>query len=137
VKAAESGRLVIAVMPTPSVVATVGQVLTMLPEGERELGRVRFADALRGVIAQQLAPRADGKGRLAVVEAVVATPAVREAIADPARLHEIGRIMERGEAGMLTLAAHARELVEAGDLAADAADTVTGGSRGGRRSGER
>src|SRR5215210_9063667 len=43
IKAAETGHLVIASMPTPNVVATIERVLTTLPSDEREIGRMRLS----------------------------------------------------------------------------------------------
>ena len=53
-KAAESGRLVIATMPTTDATSTLRHFVAMLPVEEREIGRLRLAEALRAVIAQQL-----------------------------------------------------------------------------------
>jgi len=125
IKAAETGRLVIAIIPTPTVVATVGQVLTLLPQDEREIGRVRFAEAVRGIVAQQLVPRADGHGRVPVVEALLATPAVREAIRD-SRLGELAQLMAAGDNEMSSFTRHAQGLVEAGVITKETAKTVQG-----------
>jgi twitching motility protein PilT len=124
IKAAETGRLVIAVMPTPNVHATVGQVLTLLPQEEREIGRARFSEALRGIVAQQLVPRADENGRIAVVEVLVATPQVRDAIRDPARLNDLTQIMGVGEEGMTTFQRHAGNLIDSGVISKEAAKVV-------------
>jgi twitching motility protein PilT len=126
IKAAEAGRLVIAVMPSPGAVATVGQVHAILPEDEREIGRSRFAAALRAIVAQQLVPRADGNGRVAVVELLVPTPAIREALREPARLGELQRLMDSGEGDVMTFASHARSLAEAGVITAETARAVEG-----------
>ena len=112
VKGAETGHLVIAAMPTPDVVTTIQHVFATLPREEREIGRLRFAEALRAVVSQQLLPRADDKGRVAVTEILVATPAVREVLRDPARLTELRTLMTRREAGMQTFEQHLEELVE-------------------------
>jgi twitching motility protein PilT len=44
---------------------------------------------LRGVVSQRLVPRADGKGRVAAVEVLVANSRVREMIEDKDRTKEI------------------------------------------------
>jgi len=80
VKAAESGLLVISSVPTPDVVTTVDRIAAAFPVEEREIGRVRLAETIRGVAAQQLLPRDDDDGRVAAFEVLVATPAVREII---------------------------------------------------------
>lgn len=125
IKAAETGRLVIAAVPTPNVVATVGQVLTLLPQDEREIGRVRFAEAVRGIVAQQLVPRADGAGRVPVIEALLATPAVREAIRE-SRLGELAQAMASGDADMSSFTRHAQSLVDAGVITKETARMVQG-----------
>jgi len=127
IKAGETGRLVIAVMPTPNVVMTVNQMLAMLPKEEREIGRVRFAAALRGVIAQQLVPRIDGRGRVAVVEVLVSTSAVRDAIRDPARVDDLSGLMASGEGDMTTFPRHAQALVAAGIIGPETARVIEGG----------
>ena len=123
IKAAETGRLVIAVMPTPNVHATVGQVLTLLPQEEREIGRARFSEALRGIVAQQLVPRAEGDGRVAVVELLLATTQVRDAIRE-SRLNDLANIMAAGEEGMTTFARHAGTLIDSNVITKDAAKVV-------------
>jgi twitching motility protein PilT len=113
-------------MPTPTVVATVGQVLTLLPQGEREIGRIRFSEALRGIVAQQLVPRADGAGRTAVVEVLVATQPVREAVRDPARLTDLPGLMAAGDAEMTTFTKYAQTLVQDGAITKETAKVVQG-----------
>jgi twitching motility protein PilT len=124
IKAAETGRLVIAVMPSPTVVTTVAQVLTLLPPEEREIGRVRFSEAIRGVVAQQLLPRADGDGRVVLAEVLTATSATRDAIRDPARLNDLYQIMAAGEDDMTTFARSAGGLLDTGIISKDTAKMV-------------
>ena len=57
---AETGHLVIATMPTPDVVTTVERVLATLPREEREIGRMRFAEALRAIVSPA-APAREGR----------------------------------------------------------------------------
>ncbi|MDX2192639.1 MAG: PilT/PilU family type 4a pilus ATPase [Gemmatimonadales bacterium] len=118
-KAAETGRLVLAATPTRDVAATLERLTSLLPREERDVGRIRLADALLGVVAQRLLPRADGRGRVAVCEVLLATPAVREMLREGGRL-EIGAIIEEGAAsGMQTFGQHAAQLAEAGVLPPD------------------
>jgi twitching motility protein PilT len=113
-------------MPTPNVIATVGQVLTLLPQDEREIGRVRFSQAVRGIVAQQLVPRADGNGRVALVEVLVANSPAREAMRDPARLSDLQQIMAGGDADMTTFTRYAGGLVERGVITKETAKVVQG-----------
>ncbi|MEE8360528.1 MAG: PilT/PilU family type 4a pilus ATPase [Gemmatimonadales bacterium] len=78
ITAAETGLLVISSVPTPDVVTTLERVIAMIPADERDIGRVRLAEVLRGVVAQQLLPRADGQGRAPAFEVLVGTDEVRD-----------------------------------------------------------
>lgn len=141
VKGAETGHVVIAAMPTPDVVTTVQHIVATLPREEREIGRLRFAEALRAVVSQQLLPRADEKGRVAALEILVPTPAVREVLRDPSRLEELPALMAAArDAGMQTFAQHFEELIASGQVSeatarAAAAPPASGRTgRKGRRS---
>ncbi|NOT07944.1 MAG: PilT/PilU family type 4a pilus ATPase [Gemmatimonadales bacterium] len=127
-KAAETGHLVLSAIPTPDVHATIGQVLAMLPLEEREIGRVRFSEALLAIVSQQLLPRVDGTGRVAAVEVLIANAAVRDCIKDPARVVEIRNLMTegRGKSGMQTFQQHVEELAAAGVISAETARAVGG-----------
>lgn len=111
-KGTETGRLILATMPTADVTATVERIVATLPAAEREIGRVRLAEAVRAVVAQQLLPRKDEKGRVAAVEILLATPAVRECLKSPAGPGELTRLMADAKAqGMQTFEQHLRDLV--------------------------
>ncbi len=114
IKAAETGHLVIATMPSADVVATVERVITTLPAEEREVGRMRFAEALRAVISQQLLPGKKDKGRVPAVELLIATPAVREILRDGGRTGELRKLMADGrkQQGSQTFQQNLDELVE-------------------------
>lgn len=114
--AAELGRLVIAVVPAPSVAHAVSRLFAM----GREVGDVesRLGAALEGVVAQRLLPKRDGSGRALACEILVATPAVRDVIrSGPTDLAmKLRGLMERGAAphGMCTFDAHEAELAAHG-----------------------
>ena len=133
-KAAETGRLVIGTIATPDVVATVDRVIGTLPPTEREVGRMRFAEAVRAIISQQLLPRKNDEGRVAAVEVLIATPAVRECLKDPERMSQVNQIMadSRKELGSQTYDQHLEELIEADQITAEtrrAALLTTPGSK--------
>ena len=120
-KAAETGRLVIGTVATPDVVATVERVIGTLPADEREVGRMRFAEAVRAIISQQLLPKKDDDGRVAAVEVLIATPAIRECLKDPEKIAQVKRFMAEGrkDLGTQTFDQHLEELIEAGQITAD------------------
>jgi twitching motility protein PilT len=138
-KAAETGHLVIGAMPTPDVMTTIGQVLSMLPREERDIGRVRFSEALLAIVSQQLLPRSDGGGRVAAVEVLIASPAVRDCLKDPARIVEIRSVMADGygKSGMQTFQQAVDELTESGSISAETARAMGGSAPPERREKDR
>ena len=122
IKAAETGRLLIATMPTPDVTTTVERILATLPTEEREIGRMRFAEAVRAVVAQQLVPRKDDKGRVPAMEILIGTPAIRSSLKSAARLGELKKLMsDARDDGMQIFEQHLAELVAGGRIASESA----------------
>lgn len=122
VKAAETGHLVITSLPTPDVASALERMLAMLPPAERDVGRMRIAEALTAVVAQQLLPHRTDDRRVAVVEVLVATPAVRDVLRAPGRLGELAALMAAGtDEGMQTFDQHLAKLVAADRVAPDTA----------------
>jgi twitching motility protein PilT len=143
-KAAETGHLVIAALPTPDVLTTINHIVAMLPTEEREIGRMRLAEALRAVVSQQLLPRKDENGRVPALDLLVATARARECLRDPARLGGLRDVMASGgDTGMRTFEQHLVELVKAGTVASETAlaasltpspaDDLTPPARGSKR----
>jgi twitching motility protein PilT len=143
IKAAETGHLVIATMPTADVVASVERIIAALPAEEREVGRMRFAEALRAIVSQQLLPEKKDKGRVPAVELLIATPAVRDILRDGSRTGEVRKQMAEGrkQHGSQTYQQHLDELVEGNLITSDTAKAAlalimppaSGGKRGGKQ----
>jgi twitching motility protein PilT len=129
IKAAERGHQVISTLPTADVMSTVSRLHSMFPAIEREIGRIRLSEVLRGVIAQRLVPRMDDGGRQAVMEVLLANPSVRGILRDPERLGALRACMQDGEAeGMQTFERHAARMLEAGQITAEAAAALGAGT---------
>lgn len=81
IRAAESGCLVLAAVSAADAASALVQlVATMLPE-EREVGRMRLAASLRGILAQRLVPNPqDETRRVPLVEWAEVTSTLREAL---------------------------------------------------------
>jgi twitching motility protein PilT len=80
--AAETGRLVLAGIAARDAVSAVARLLE-LGGAERATLRPRFAGVLRGVLAQQLVPVAEGKGRRAAAELLLVDDETRRLLRDP------------------------------------------------------
>jgi twitching motility protein PilT len=126
IKAAETGHLVVASLSTADVTGTVERIIATLPHEEREVGRMRFAEALRAVVAQRLLPRTDDEGRVAAIEILVATPEVRASLKDPARLGALRELMAAGaEQGMRTFEQSVAELRREDRISAETAEAAS------------
>jgi len=115
-KAAETGHLLISTLHTPDAVTTVSRVVSMFPPEEQEITRVRLSEALQAVVSQRLLPRADGKGRAAALEILIATGTARDMIKDPNRVPELHDYIResREQYGMQTFDQHLMDLVSDG-----------------------
>ncbi len=116
VKAAETGHLVISAMPTPDVPTTIERMVAMFQPEERDIGRVRLSEALKGIISQQLLPRVDEEGRVAAIEILVGTPEVKACIKDPSKWGDLRKLMANGrdQHGMQTFEQHLADLLKEG-----------------------
>ena len=96
-KAAETGHLVMSTLHTPDVFRTVNRMIS-LSTGHLEELRERIGDAIQGVIAQRLLPRADGQGEVLAAEVLVGTGSVRETIKRPLGNPALKELMEERHA---------------------------------------
>jgi twitching motility protein PilT len=78
VTAAETGHLVLATLHTPDVVQTAQRIYGVFPAQQQNHIQFQLSNSLQAIIAQNLLPRADGKGRVLACEVCVATPAIRK-----------------------------------------------------------
>jgi len=117
-KAAETGHLVLSTLHTPDVQRTVGRVVSLAAGRATDTTEVRerFADNLKGVVAQRLLPRADGQGLVLAAEVLVVTGTARESIRKPDGNLPLKEVMERGvhPYGMQTFEMSVRGLVQTG-----------------------
>jgi len=74
--AAETGLLVFGTLHTNNARKTIDRMVDVFPAEKQPQARTMLANSLRGVLAQLLLKKADGSGRLAVHEILVASPAV-------------------------------------------------------------
>jgi len=93
--AAETGHLVLSTLHTVNAVQTVERLLGFFPQHRHELVRTQLAMLLEGVVSQRLLPRREGAGRVPAVEILLATPTVRELLAQ-GRTRELARAIHEG-----------------------------------------
>ncbi|SKA74146.1 twitching motility protein PilT [Paucidesulfovibrio gracilis DSM 16080] len=115
-EAAETGHLVLSTLHTVSAVKTIDRIIEVFPEDMQSQVRSSFADSFKAVISQTLMKRADGSGRVAAVEILRGTPAVRNLIRKGEN-HQIPSVMQTNKhLGMQPLDDHIRELLEQGAI---------------------
>jgi twitching motility protein PilT len=101
--AAETGHFVMATLHTTDARETVNRIVDFFAENEQRQVRLSLAAALKGIVCQRLVPRADGTGRVAVMEVAVADARITEAVADPDKTDTIPDLVAAGSySGMHT-----------------------------------
>ena len=101
--AAETGHLVFATLHTQTAAQSVERMIDVFPSHQQQQVRVQLSGSLQGVVTQQLVPTIEGAGRVAAVEVLVATPAVRNLIRE-GKQHQITSLMQSGgKFGMQTM----------------------------------
>jgi len=103
VTAAEMGILVMATLHTNGASATVDRLVNAFPADKQPHVRTMLSTSLRGVVSQQLIPKADKKGRVAALEILINTPAVSNLIRQ-GKMDQLENAMQSGSAtGMLLM----------------------------------
>jgi twitching motility protein PilT len=100
--AAETGHLVFGTLHTNNAHKTVDRIIDVFPETKQAQIRVMLSESLRGVVAQALLPKADGKGRVAAIEIMVNSRSVANLIRE-GKTFQIPSAMQTGRnQGMVT-----------------------------------
>ena len=99
----ETGHLVLSTSHAPSAPQAIERIVDMFPLHERHLSETRLASLLVAVVCQALVPRADGSGRIAAVEIMVANPPVRSLIRE-GKIYQLPNIIRtHHDIGMISL----------------------------------
>jgi twitching motility protein PilT len=100
---AETGHLVLTTSHAPSAYQAIERIVDMFPLYERHLSETRLASLLIAVVCQVLVPRANGLGRIAAVEIMMANPPVRSLIRE-GKIYQLPNIIRtHSELGMVSL----------------------------------
>ncbi len=121
VTAAETGHLVLSTIHTMDAVHTVQRIVDSYPAGQQAQVRVSVSNILRGVVAQKLILGSDGQGRIPCSEVLVATPYIRQLMAD-GKIADLTTAMGRGQnEGMVTFDQDLIRLTREGKITAETA----------------
>ena len=122
ITAAETGHLVLGTLHTSNASRTLDRMLDVFPVDQQEQIRIMVGESLRGIISQQLVPRADGKGRVLALETLTNTPAVANVIREAKTFMLPGIIQTGKKQGMQAMDDALTALAEGGLITRDEAN---------------
>jgi twitching motility protein PilT len=112
--AAETGHLVFATLHTPSAPQAIDRIIDVFPPHQQNQIRAQLSTTLQAVLYQALIPRTDGNGRVAAVEVMIATTAIRNLIRE-GKTYQMANVIQTGtQYGMQTLNQALRDLHQKG-----------------------
>lgn len=94
--AAETGHLVFSTLHTLNATETVNRIIDFFPLHQNKQVRAMLAGTLKGIISQRLVRTVDGKGRVPIVEVMVATNRIKDMIVDPEQTSKIEEAIAEG-----------------------------------------
>jgi twitching motility protein PilT len=100
---AETGHLTFATLHTNSAISTVNRIVDVFPAHQQPQIRAQLSLVLEGILCQSLLPRADGRGRVMVMEVLIPNAAIRNLIRED-KIHQVYSAMQTGtsQSGMQT-----------------------------------
>lgn len=123
ITAAETGHLVFSTLHTIGAASTIDRIIDIFPTNQQQQVRVQLAMVLEGVISQSLLPTANGQGRVAAFEVMLASPAIRSLIRE-AKTHQIqSTIQTSRQLGMITMDDALYDLFSSGTITREMAMT--------------
>ena len=114
ITAAETGHLVFATLHTGDAAQTIDRIIDVFPPYQQQQIRIQLSLTLQGIVAQQLLPRVDETGRIAALEILIATPAIRNLIREGKTHQIISAIQTGGKLNMQSMDNALRDLYRRG-----------------------
>jgi len=93
---AETGHLTFGTLHTNSASSTINRIIDVFPAHQQSQIRAQLSLVLEGICCQSLLPKADGKGRVMVMEILTPNPAIRNLIRED-KIHQIYSAMQSGQ----------------------------------------
>ncbi|MFB0968474.1 MAG: PilT/PilU family type 4a pilus ATPase [Pseudomonadales bacterium] len=118
---AETGHLCLATLHANNANQALDRIINFFPADRQQQVWMDLSLNLRGMVAQQLIPAVDGKGRRAAIEVLINTPLVSDTIRK-GDVHVIKEIMSKStEQGMQTFDQALYQLYSAGEITYESA----------------
>ena len=80
ITAAETGHLIFSTLHTNSASQSINRIIDSFPANQHDQIRLQLSQALLGIVSQRLINRDDVPGRIAAIEIMINSPAVKEMI---------------------------------------------------------
>ncbi|MCB1564564.1 MAG: PilT/PilU family type 4a pilus ATPase [Xanthomonadales bacterium] len=113
---AETGHLCLCTLHANNANQAMDRIINFFPEDRRNQLLMDLSLNIKGVVAQQLVPTPDGKGRCVAMEVLLGTPLVQDYIRD-GEIHKLKEVMkESTNIGMRTFDQSLFELYQAGSI---------------------
>ena len=119
ISASETGHLVLGTLHTSNAPRTLDRLLDVFPADQRDQIRMMVSESLRGIVSQQLIPRADGMGRAVAMEIMLNSPAIGNVIREAKTFMLPGIIQTGKKAGMILMDESVAELYREGIITAE------------------
>jgi twitching motility protein PilT len=110
-RAADTGHLVFTTVHATNAPMTIERMVSLFDPSQKELMQTQLGLNLVAVLCQRLAKRRDGKGRIPVVEIMMATPIVRKYILD-GEFEKLKGTVGNRESGSQSFDQHLTELFQ-------------------------
>ncbi len=118
--AAETGHLVLGTLHTNSAAQTIDRIVDVLPENQKNQGRLQLASTLIGIVSQRLVPRIKG-GRVPACEVLIANNAIRNLIREN-KIYQITSVIDTSlSEGMISLERALANLVQMDEISLEKA----------------
>ncbi|GIX32083.1 MAG: twitching motility protein PilT [Lysobacterales bacterium] len=113
---AETGHLCLCTLHANNANQALDRIINFFPEDRRSQLLMDLSLNLKAIVAQQLIPTVDGKGRRVAMEILLGTPLVQDYIRE-GEVHKLKEVMkESTNLGMKTFDQHLYELYMAGEI---------------------
>lgn len=107
---AETGHLVLATLHTNTAAQSIDRMVDVFPPHQQAQIRAQLSYSLEAVMCQTLVPRASGTGRVAAIEVMIATPAIRNLVRENKTAQINAAIQTGSKFGMQTMDMALRDL---------------------------
>lgn len=103
ITAAETGHLVLSTLHTIGAAKSIDRIIDVFPPYQQQQIRVQLSTVLQGIVSQQLIKKENQSGRVAALEIMRVTPAIRNLIRE-GKVYQIqSSIQMGGKQGMSTM----------------------------------